>query len=88
MCTVEQEIFARSKFSIFAALKHNAKIRTVKYKWRKYEHVNVSVLVSLDLMMAMYRYFNPADDVLPSPTGHLLSSVILVMIKGMINRSR
>ena len=83
MCTVEQEIFVRSKFSIFATHKYNAKIRTMKYKWRKYEHVNVSVLVSLDLTMAMYRYFKPADDVLPSPTGHLLSSVILAMIKGL-----
>ena len=39
-------------------------------------------IVSLDLMMALYRYFKPVDDVLPSPTGDLLSSVSLATIKG------
>ena len=31
--------------------------------------------------MALYCYFKPADDALPSPTGHLLSSVSLVTIR-------
>ena len=31
--------------------------------------------------MALYRYFKPADDVLPSPTGHLSSSVSPATIK-------
>ena len=41
-----------------------------------------SALVSLDLTMALYRYFKPANDVLPSPMGHLSSSVSPAMIKG------
>ena len=39
-------------------------------------------LVSLNLTMALYRYFNPADDILPSPMGDLSSSVSLAMLKG------
>ena len=39
-------------------------------------------IVSLDLTTALYRYFKPADNVLPSPTGDLLASVSLSMIEG------
>ena len=39
-------------------------------------------VVLLDLTMALHRYFKPADDVLPSLTGDLSSSVSPVMIKG------
>ena len=39
-------------------------------------------ITSLDLTMALYRYFKPADDVLPSPTGDLSSSVSPATIKG------
>ena len=33
-------------------------------------------IVSLDLTMALYRYFKPADDVLPSPTGDLCLATV------------
>ena len=39
-------------------------------------------IVSLDLTRALYRYLKPADDVLPSPTGDLSSSVSPAKIKG------
>ena len=38
-------------------------------------------LASLDLMMALYGYLKLADDVLPSPTGDLSSSVSPATIK-------
>ena len=38
-------------------------------------------LVLLDLTMALYHYFKPADNVLPSPTGDLSSSVSLATTK-------
>ena len=33
-------------------------------------------IVSLNLTMALYRYFKPADDVLPSPTGDLCPATV------------
>ena len=39
-------------------------------------------LVSLDLTMALYRSFKPADDVLPSPMRDLSSFVSPATIKG------
>ena len=39
-------------------------------------------LVSLDLTMALYRYFKPADNFLPFPMGDLSSSVSPATIKG------
>ena len=39
-------------------------------------------IVSLDLMTPLHRYFKPADNVLPSPTGDLSASVSLATIKG------
>ena len=39
-------------------------------------------IVSLDLMTALHRYFKPAGDVLPSPTGDLSASVSPATIKG------
>ena len=38
------------------------------------------MLVSLDLTTELYHYFKQADNVLPSPTGRILSSVSLAMI--------
>ena len=38
-------------------------------------------IVLLDLTMALYRYFKPADDILPSPTGDFSSFISPAMIK-------
>ena len=38
--------------------------------------------------MALYRYLKPADDNLPSPTGHLSSSVSLATIKAANEAAR
>ena len=79
-------------FAIFATHDQNAKIRTAKF-----QHLNFCVknwtrgnfrtcvlcaIISLDLMMALHRYFKPAGDVLPSPTGDLSASVSPATIKG------
>ena len=88
-----REIFARSKFSRFS----RPTIKMRKYEEQKFQHVNFCVknwtrrnfrtcvlcaIVSLDLMTALHRYFKPADDVLPSPTGDLSASVSPATIKG------
>ena len=39
-------------------------------------------IVSLNLTTALHRYFKPANDVLPSPTGDLSASVSPATIKG------
>ena len=39
-------------------------------------------IISLDLTVPLYRYFKPADDVLPSLTGDLSSAVSPATIKG------
>ena len=45
-------------------------------------------IISLDLMTSLHHYFKLADDVLPSLTGDLSSSVSLVTIKGMVNSAK
>ena len=64
---------------------------------RKFQHVNFCVknwtrgnfrtcvlcaIVPLDLTTALHRYFKPADDILPSPTGDLSASISPATIKG------
>ena len=39
------------------------------------------VIVSLDLTMVLYHYFKPADNIIPSPTVHLSSSISPATIK-------
>ena len=67
-------------FAIFATHDQNTKIKTTKiwhmnFVWT-FELMEIftrvfCVLVLLILMMTLYHYFKPADDVQSSPTGHL-----------------
>ena len=49
----------------------------------KFRMCILCAIVSLDLTTALHRYFKLADDVLPSLTGDISSTVSLATIKGV-----